>query len=254
LIAGAHADGGALFACPNGTTGVFCFLANPNLRPEVGKNKEVGVNLKYNDVFTAGDSFRAKFNAFRNDVDDYIDLVASTPVRSELAPFPGLYSKYYQYQNIQHARIEGFEAETMYDAGLWFVGVAGNVQRGKNTVTNIGLATIQPRKVTTTGGVRLLDRKLTISAQWASFGANTDLPVGYLPPTAYELANLYVMYQPTTDITLNFSVDNILNQYYRPFAIPGSSTDGTTQNDVLFSSPGPGITYKGGLKIHFGGA
>jgi hemoglobin/transferrin/lactoferrin receptor protein len=256
LIAGAHADGGggALFACPNGTTGVFCFLANPNLRPEVGKNKEVGINLKYNDVFTAGDSFRAKFNAFRNDVDDYIDLVASTPVAPELIPFPGRFSKFYQYQNIQHARIEGFEAETMYDAGLWFVGVAGNVQRGKNTVTNIGLATVQPRKVTTTGGVRLLDRKLVISAQWASFAAQTDLPVGYLPSTNYELVNLYVAYQPTADITLNFSVDNILNQYYRPFAIPGSSTDGTTQNDVLFSSPGPGITYKGGLKIHFGGA
>jgi hemoglobin/transferrin/lactoferrin receptor protein len=260
LIAGGHATGGGptLFNCADGTSGLFCFLPNPNLRPEVGKNKELGVNLKYNDVFTSGDSFRAKFNVFRNDIDDYIDLVASTPVRSPLTfmglPIAGLFSQFYQYQNIQHARIEGFEAETMYDAGLWFVGVAGNVQRGKNTVTNIGLATVQPRKVTTTGGVRLLDRKLVISAQWASFAAQTDLPVGYLPSTNYELVNLYVAYQPTADITLNFSVDNILNQYYRPFAIPGASGDGTTQNDVLFSSPGPGITYKGGLKVHFGGA
>lgn len=260
LIAGGHANGGGptLFNCPDGTSGLFCFLPNPNLRPEVGKNKELGINLKYNDVFTSGDSFRAKFNFFRNDIDDYIDLVASTPVSSPLTfmgqPIAGLFSQFYQYQNIQHARIEGFEAETMYDAGLWFVGVAGNVQRGKNTVTNIGLATVQPRKVTTTGGVRLLDRKLVISAQWASFAAQTDLPAGYLPSTNYELVNLYVAYQPTTDITLNFSVDNILNQYYRPFAIPGASGDGTTQNDVLFSSPGPGITYKGGLKIHFGGA
>ncbi|UZE50817.1 TonB-dependent hemoglobin/transferrin/lactoferrin family receptor [Rhodopseudomonas sp. P2A-2r] len=252
LIAGAHATGGgpAFFTCADGTAGLFCFLPNPNLRAEVGKNKEIGVNLKYNDIFTTGDSVRAKFNFFRNDVDDYIDLVASAPERTNFGPF----SRNYQYQNIANARIEGFEAETAYDAGLWFVGVGATVQRGKNTQTNVGLATIQPRKVTTSGGVRLLDRKLTISAQWASVAANTDIPVGYQPSTAYDLVNLYVAYQPTQDITLNFSVDNLLNQYYRPYAIPGNSVDGTTQNDALWTSACPGIVYKGGLKIHFGGA
>jgi hemoglobin/transferrin/lactoferrin receptor protein len=50
------------------------------------------------------------------------------------------------------------------------------------------------------------------------------------------------------------SIDNLLNQYYRPYAIPGSSTDGTTQNDVLWTSAGAGRVYKAGLKIHFGGA
>lgn len=260
LIAGGHATGGGptLFNCPDGTSGLFCFLPNPNLRAEVGKNKEVGVNLKYDGVFTAGDTFRAKFNVFRNDVDNYIDLVASTPVASPLTfmgfPISGRYSQYYQYQNIASAKIEGFEAETSYDAGNWFLGVGATLQRGKNADTNVGLATIQPRKVTTTGGLRLLDRKLIISAQWASVGAITDIPVGYVPSTSYDLVNLYVAYQPTPDITLNFGVDNILNKYYRPYAIPGASADGTTQNDVLWTSPGPGIVYKGGLKIHFGGA
>ncbi len=252
LIAGGHATGGgpAFFNCPDGTSGLFCFLPNPDLRPEVGKNKEIGVNLKYNDIFTQGDSFRAKFNVFRNDVSDYIDLVASPPVMTMYGPF----SQYYQYQNIASARLQGFEFETSYDAGTWFVSVAGQIQSGKNTITNVGLATVQPRKVTTTAGVRLLDRALTFAAQWSSHAANTDLPAGYLPATAYDLVNLYLTYQATKDITLTASVENLLNQYYRPYAIPGSSTDGTTQNDVLFSSPGPGITFKAGLKIHFGGA
>jgi hemoglobin/transferrin/lactoferrin receptor protein len=256
LIAGEHATGGGppLFPCPSGNVGLFCFLPNPALRPEVGKNKEAGLNLKYNDVFTSGDSFRGKVNVFRNDVEDYIDLVGSTPIPAILIPAPGLFSQFFQYQNIAHARIEGVEAETLYDAGTWFVGVAGHVIRGKNTETNVGLATITPRKITTTGGVRLLDRRLTISAQWSSFGANNDLPAGYLPSTSYELVNLYLTYQATKDITLTASIDNLLNQYYRPYAIPGSSTDGTTQNDVLFSSPSPGTVYKAGLKIHFGGA
>ncbi len=253
LIAGGHATGGgpAFFVCPDGTSGLFCFLPNPGLRPEVGKNKEAGVNLKYDGIFSAGDTFRGKINVFRNDVDGYIDLVASTP--TPVPPF-GSFSQFYQYQNIAHARIEGIEAETMYDAGTWFLGLSGHLMRGKNTQTNIGLATITPRKVTTTAGVRLLDRTLTIAAQWSSFGANNDLPAGYLPSTAYELVNLYLTWNATKDITFTASVDNLLNQYYRPYAIPGSSTDGTTQNDVLFSSPGPGTVYKAGLKIHLGGA
>lgn len=252
VISGAHATGGgpAFFVCPDGTSGLFCFQPNPNLRPEVGKNKEVGINLKYDNIFSASDSFRGKINLFRNDVSDYIDLVASTPVAT---PF-GAFSQYYQYQNIASARIQGFEAETMYDAGDWFVGVAGHYIQGKNAATNIGLATITPRKVVTTGGVRLLDRTLILTAQWASFGPNNDVPAGYLPATGYELVNLYLTCNATKDIVFSASIDNLLNQYYRPYAIPGSSTDGTTQNDVLWSSPGPGRVYKAGLKIHFGGA
>jgi hemoglobin/transferrin/lactoferrin receptor protein len=142
----------------------------------------------------------------------------------------------------------------MYDAGDWFIGLAGHYIKGKNTQTNIGLSTITPTKVVTTGGVRLLDRTLILSAQWASYGPNNDIPVGYVPSTGYDLVNLYLTYAATKDIVFSASIDNLLNQYYRPYAIPGSSTDGTTQNDVLWTSPGPGRVYKAGLKIHFGGA
>ena len=253
LISGGHATGGGppLFVCPDGTAGLFCFLPNASLRPEVGKNKEIGLNLKYNDIFMSGDSFRGKFNVFRNDVDGYIDLVASAPI--PVPPF-GSFSQFFQYQNIAHARIEGVEAETMYDAGLWYVGVAGHLIRGKNVATNIGLATITPRKITTTGGVRLLARRLILAAQWSSIGANNDVPLRYVPSTGNEQIKINATRHATKDIMFTASIDNLLNQYYRPYAIPGSSTDGTTQNDVLWTSPGPGRVYKAGLKIHFGGA
>ena len=256
LIAGEHATGGGppFFPCPGGTVGLFCFLPNPNLQPEVGKNKEVGINLKYDNIFNAGDSFRGKINVFRNDITDFINLVGSTPISSILFPTPGLFSQFFQFQNIAQARIEGLEVETLYDAGLWYVGVAGHLIQGKNVATNVGLATITPRKLSTTGGVRLLDRRLILAAQWASFGPNNNVPAGFLPSTGYDLINLYLTWNATKDITFTASIDNLLNQYYRPYAIPGSSTDGTTQNDVLWSSPGPGRVYKAGLKIHFGGA
>ncbi len=259
LIAGAHATGGGpvIFNCPGGTGGLFCFLPNPNLRPEVGKNQEVGINLKFDNIFKTGDTFRGKINAFRNNLEDYIELVASPP-RTVLVPvpFPPFFlpitgSEFYQYQNIDKAHIQGFEAELAYDAGDWFVGFTGQLQRGYNDVTGQGLANIQPNKAVTTAGVRLLERKLTLAASWVSAAANLHVPDTYLPSTSYDLLNFYLTYDPTPDLTLGFGIDNILNEYYRPYAIPKSSYDGATQNDVLWSAPPPGIVYKGSMRVRF---
>ncbi len=258
LVGGAHAasspGAGDFSVCADGSTGFFCFLPNPNLRPEVGKNKEIGLNIKKDGIFRAGDSFRGKVNVFQNDVDDYIDSVQFTAL--PLAPSPpappGTLTTYLQYQNIAHARIRGFEAETMYDANDFFVGVAVSLQNGKNTQTNVGLVSIQPQKITTTAGLRFQDRKLELSASWSAIKANTDIPATYLPGTSYNLVNVYATLRPTKDVALNFSIENIFNEYYRPFAIPRSSDFTSTQNDVLWASAGPGITFKGALKVHFG--
>ncbi len=105
----------------------FQFLPNPQLRPEVGKTKEIGLNLRYDDIFFAGDGFRAKFNVYRNDIDDYIEAVAFGPINAWGQP------SFYQYQNITNARIEGAEFEAQYDAGDWFVGLSGHHLRGENS-------------------------------------------------------------------------------------------------------------------------
>ncbi len=239
---------GAAGLCPDGLYGYFCFLPNPNLRPEVGKNKEVGLNVKKNDLFSAGDSFRGKFNVYQNDIDNYIDFVYPL-----VCPPPANVCA--QYQNLAGgARIRGFEAETMYDATLWFFGVSGSVQDGKNVQTGVGLYSIPSQKVTTTAGVRFAEGRVVASVMWTSVKGNTDIPVAYLPATSYELVNFYLTARPTNDLTLNFSVENLLNQYYRPYAVPGGSDFTSTQNDVKWASAGAGITVKGGLKYHFGGS
>jgi hemoglobin/transferrin/lactoferrin receptor protein len=267
LVSGPHAGAtpnSSFFVCPSGTPAppgiadsTFCFLPNPNLRPEVGKTKEIGFNVRKNDLFVAGDSFRGKFNVFRNDVTDFIDQVSfgpplvvptGPPGSPTITVFPFL-----QYQNIAQARIQGFEAETMYDANSWFVGVAATYQDGKNVQTGVGLYSIPPQKVTTTAGVRLFENRLILSAMWTSAMANKSIPVTYLPGTSYDLVNLYLAFKPSQDLTLNLSVENVLNQYYRPYAIPTGST-GDSQNDVKWASAGAGIVFKGGLRYHFGGS
>ena len=265
LVNGPHSGATAqdsFFRCPSGTPGpgadsTFCFVPNPNLRPEVGKTKEIGFNVKKNDLFTAGDSFRGKFNVFRNDVDDYIDLVAfGTPLVVPTGPPPApsiTVLPFLQYQNIAKARIQGFEAEAMYDANSWFVGISGTFQDGRNVQTGFGLYSIPPQKITSTAGVRLFENRLILSAMWTHAIANNAIPATFIAATSYDLVNLYLAYKPTQDLTLNLSVENLLNQYYRPYAIPVGST-GDTQNDVKWASAGAGIVFKGGLKYHFGGS
>jgi hemoglobin/transferrin/lactoferrin receptor protein len=263
LVNGPHAGAtvnDSFFVCPQGLPlpgrdSTFCFLPNPGLRPEVGKNKEIGFNFRKNDVWTPGDSFRGKLNFFRNDISDYIDLVNFGPP----ATFPAgggqfiTVLPFMQYQNIAEARIQGIEGEFMYDANVWYGGISGSYLNGKNVQTGIGLYSIPPQKISTQGGVRLFDRSLILSFLWTHAFANYDIPRTYTPATSYDLVNLYLQYQPTRDLVFNLSVENLLNQYYRPYAIPIGST-GDTQNDVKWASAGAGLVVKGGVRYHFGGS
>lgn len=235
LVSGAHPPNIPLVQCPDGSTGVFCFIPNPNLRPEVGKNKELGVNLRFDDILTKGDKFRAKANIYQNDVADYIELVSYNQI------FPG-YDGFYQYQNIANARLRGFELESNYDAGLWFAGFNVTVSSGVNTDNDEPLANVMPNTVAATLGTRLADNKLTLSARWQWVAAKTaaDLPTGdtpYDPTPSFNLVSVYLGYQATENLLAQFSVENLLNEQY-------------TQYQQFL--PSAGLTFKGGLRLRFG--
>lgn len=248
LVIGAHPTGGGpgAFVCPDGNPGFFCFAQNLNLRPEIGRNKEIGVNFKYDSVLRPGDAFRAKLNVFRNDIDDFIELTG-------FGAFNGMYGtfNFYQYQNISQARIEGAEFESTYDAGDWFAGLAAQYQRGKNLDTNVGLVNVQPNKVVTTLGFRFFERKLTASIRWAAVASHDDLPANYIPTDSYHLVNVYMSYKVSEFVQLGFNIDNLLNENYHPYPII-RSTPTDNQNDSLWASAAPGITFKGSLKIRYG--
>jgi hemoglobin/transferrin/lactoferrin receptor protein len=270
LVAGPHAS-----FLPGSTTPLFTFLPNPNLRPEIGQTKEVGVNLKYDDIAFKGDKLRIKANVFRNDVEDYIELVNFGPpsialfcpvVRPGCPPVPRIPIQvspfsFSQYQNIGNARIEGVEFEGSYDTGDWFLGLQGQHIRGRDLTGNLPLLTVQPDQVTTTFGVRLLERKLTMSVSWQAVAAKTASEIpdrdkngfpDFAPVSAYNLVNLYLGYQPTPDALAYFGIDNLFNQYYvRYMNAEGGSPPGSG-NPPPYVFPSPGITLKGGLKLRFG--
>jgi hemoglobin/transferrin/lactoferrin receptor protein len=243
----------------------FTFLQNPSLRPEVGKTKEVGINLKYDDVFKAGDRFRGKVNAYRNDVDDYIDLTGvffGTPGQDGIVcttpNFGGGFAPgCQQYQNVASARLEGAEFETMYDSGTWFAGLAGSHVRGKNVNTGAPLATVPPDFLTTTIGTRLNER-VTVSARWQAVAAKTasEIPVDsrgfsvYAPTSSFNIVSLYLGYKLSENAQAALAVENLLNEQYSPYLTVFANPSGS---GTPLSIPMPGITVKASLKVRFGG-
>ena len=247
----------------------FTFIQNPALRPEVGKTKEIGINLKYDDIFKVGDRFRGKVNVYRNDVDDYIDLVGvpgttgasgvtcTTPAGTP-NPSPGFppFSGCQQYQNIASARLEGGEFETMYDSGTWFAGLAGSHVRGRNVNTGAPLATVPPDFLTTTLGTRLNDR-VTISARWQAVAAKTadEIPVSrgfsvYAPTGSFNIVSVYLGYKLSENAQAALAVENLLNEQYSPYLTVFANPTGS---GTPLSIPMPGITVKASLKVRFGG-
>jgi hemoglobin/transferrin/lactoferrin receptor protein len=266
LVAGPHAS-----FLPTSTVPLFTFVPNPSLRPEIGQTKEVGVNLKYDDIAFKGDKLRIKANVFRNDIADYIELVSFGPpvfacpvVRPGCPPVPRIQISpfsFSQYQNIGDARIEGVEFEGLYDAGDWYLGLQAQHIRGRDTTAGLPLLTVQPDQVTTTFGVRLLERKLTMQVSWQAVAAKTASEIpdrdrngfpDFAPASAYNLVNLYVGYQPTPDALAYFGIDNVLNQYYVKYMNAEGGSPASSGNPPPYVFPSPGITLKGGLKLRFG--
>ena len=61
-----------------------------------------------------------------------------------------------------------------------------------------------------------------------------------------------VLAHATPDVLASFSIDNIFNQYYVQYMnAEGDSPPGPGRSPP-YVFPGPGITFKGGLKIRFG--
>ncbi|MCB1479516.1 MAG: TonB-dependent receptor [Rhodobiaceae bacterium] len=215
----------------------FRFLPNPDLRPEVGKTTEFGINYKRDNIFRDGDALRLKAAVFHNDVEDFIEAQPVPPFG-----FPVTFN--YQYLNIANAELKGFEFEANYDAGWMFASLAGSIVRGENSDTGGYLYSLPADKVATTLGFRFLEEKLTIGGTWVAVAAQDRVPppdpaTGSLvePSDAYNVVNIFATYEPSQNFSMGASIDNLFDEHYRSY---------------LDQSASSGIGGKVWLKVRFG--
>lgn len=182
------------------------FVPNPNLRPEVSRNKEAGVNLRFADVLRDGDRLRIRLSAFRNDIDDFIEqtVLATTTVT----------------RNIGQARITGVEAEAQYDAGTWWLGLGAAALKGDNLETNQPLASIPAHRVSVNAGYRFLDQGVTVGGRITATAEQDRAPAttGVAQQTSgYGLLDLFASWTPTAapNLRVALAVDNVFDHAYR---------------------------------------
>jgi hemoglobin/transferrin/lactoferrin receptor protein len=224
----------------------FTILPNPDLKPEVARNIEGGVNVKYDDVLKPGDTFRAKATAFLNRIDDYIDMEETGDYT--LVPFiPGMPTSVcarvprlcfpissYQYVNIARAKIQGFELEAAYDWKWGFATVAGTLIDGKNDVTGGPLNSVPPSRIASTLGFRFLDDKLTVGTRLTLVDSTKQTVAN--PEGGYGLVDLFASYQYNDDIRGDFVIENLFNRRY---------------TEYLDNETSPGLTAKFALTVRF---
>lgn len=215
------------------------YVPNLLLQPETARSWEAGVNLKYNDVLTAGDLVRGKLNLFHTDVEDYIDVDLTTTPRTAI--------------NIGDARLKGVEAEMVYDYGAGFINLSGALidaeivdgiyagQTLNNTPLDRFAATI---------GFRALEDKLTFGAQYLSIGkitrTNRSRPKDpSVVDPGFNLVNVFANWQINDHARLDFGIDNVFNTSYTDPQSSWSTTAATEQ--------GKGRTFKIALTGRIGG-
>lgn len=213
------------FHPPPVTTGRF--LPNPDLKPEVARNIEAGVDFAFDGVVTPSDSLNVKLGVFHNRVEDYIEQVF------EYFPIPGGY----QYQNIAEATIQGFEFEARYDAERAFAGLSGQVMSGVDSRTGDQLTSVPPNRLTAIAGIRALDGDLEAGTRITFVGAKRDAEMLGLVGDPYQTVDLFATWKvnPRTDASLYFA--NIFNEQYTQY--PNGS-------------PSPGLNAKVSLTTRFG--
>ena len=207
---------GTHFSCGPGCANLF--VPNPDLRPEKAHNKEIGLRLERGGLFAPGDRTRASLAVFRNDVEDFIDqLVNFTFVPVPGNPGPGGVSL---FDNVDDARLEGFEAELKYEAPGGFLNAGYGRTRGENRVTGAPLSAIPAAEFTLGGGVRLASNQVVLGWKSRFVEAQDRVPAGGTTTGSYDLHDIYLTWRPQRfgrdRVRLDFGVDNLLDTNYRP--------------------------------------
>lgn len=97
----------------------YWYLPNPDLKPEIARETELGVSYQAKGLWTGTDALRAKAMAFQGRIQDMIAFKedSSRPLSPEGSP-------YGMYRNYDRVKRNGFEAEVNYESSTWGVGAS----------------------------------------------------------------------------------------------------------------------------------
>lgn len=194
------------------------FLTNPNLRPETAKNKEVTLNLHFDNVISQGDKFNVEATYFRNDVKDLINLQVFKANPASPMEFIPTRS---QYQNIANARLSGIELQTQYQTDRLAVFVNYGSTKGKDKDSGEALSNIAATKIGFGVNYALVRDKFSVGAKVTRYNAQNRVPANHgMTYRGYTLTDIHATYAPLKgeweNLRLDFAVENLFDKKYQP--------------------------------------
>ena len=187
---------------------LFAFLPNTSLRPEVGQNKEIGINIRQDGLLWQGDALRIKANYFINDIENFIPA-GQHPVQPLRHRRPALHDLHPLHPVPERSR--GPHPGLRVRGALRRRPLVRRPRRhpagGREPHPPRAAALkIPPRQVATTFGTRFYDRKITAAVRWLWVDAKHpgEIPLSEhrrAQPAehhAYNVVNLYSTTSRTT--------------------------------------------------------
>lgn len=223
FVSGAHFGASII----GGREEINKFIANPNLRPETAKNKEITSNLHFDSLFKQGDKFKIEATYFRNDVKDFINLKifndantnksasASTRTNGALLPTKS------QYQNITNARLSGIELQAQYQTERLTLFTNYGSTKGKDKDSGEALSNIAASKIGVGVNYALVKDKFTVGATVTHYAAQRRVPKDHgVTYPSYILTDLRATYAPLKgewkNLRLDFALENLFDRKYQP--------------------------------------
>lgn len=208
---------GSHFGADVGQHLVNKFVANPNLRPETAKNKEITANLHFDSLFKQGDKFKIEATYFRNDVEDLINLkIFNDPnVKGALLPTNS------QYQNIANARLSGIELQAQYQTERLTLFTNYGSTKGRDKDSGEALSNIAASKIGVGVDYALVKDKFTVGATITHYVAQHRVPKDHaVTYPSYILTDLRATYAPLKgewkNLRLDFALENLFDRKYQP--------------------------------------
>ena len=180
------------FRAPSFNDLYFPFFGNPDLEPERSVSGELG--LQY-----VGAAATLRAAIYRTDTRD---LIVYDPVSSRA-------------QNVDEARVTGFELGGSWRSGPWLLAANGTVLRAENEQTGERLLRRAPWIVN--ASATLDPGRWSAGAEVSVVGPRDDLDINTLERVtlaSYTLVRLVAAWKPVPDVTLRARIENLLDAEY----------------------------------------
>ena len=196
------------------------FIPNADLKPEESQNIEFIADFNTQNVFTQHDRFGINAAMFYNNIDNFIEQTVDNPVFSSL-PFPPFFSidaGHTTYNNIDDARLKGFELTFNYGLNDFNAALSYGQTRGEDKQTGEKISGIPADKWVLDLSQRFVNRSVKTGLRVSHIEAQNRTPSeDSRDYDRYTLADIYATWEPVTmpNLKLDLSVNNLTDQYYR---------------------------------------